>query len=80
METIFKAKFVTVRDVTELSQISATFPRNVEIDVSHGKYEVDGKSLLGLLSLNLSEPVTVTISDSYELEDKIKEFDKWVVK
>lgn len=80
METIFKAKLMTVKDVKEFSQIATNFPRNVGVAVSHEGYKVDGKSLLGLLSLNLSEPVTVTISDSYELEDKIKEFDKWVVR
>ena len=32
-----------------------------DIDVRQGRYVVDGKSMLGLYSLNLIEPVTVTM-------------------
>ena len=80
METIFKAKLITALDVKQFTQVANCLPRNVEITVSHGKHVCDGKSILGMFSLDLSNPVLVKISDSYELEDKIKEFDKWVVR
>lgn len=41
-----------------------------EVDVSSGSHVVDGKSLMGLLSLDLSKPVVVCYAeDDVELAD-----------
>ena len=39
-----------------------------DIDVVSGKYIVDGKSILGLFSINLLEPLIVKIDSENELE------------
>lgn len=44
-----------------------------EVDVCSGRYVVDGKSLLGLFSLNLSEPVQVV---AYGTEEELEAFDQ----
>lgn len=33
----------------------------IDVILSHGRYQVDGSSLLGVLSLNLSDPVDIII-------------------
>lgn len=46
-------------NVNRFVKISSMY--NEDIDVSCGRYVVNGKSVLGLLSLNLLDTVTVTI-------------------
>lgn len=44
-----------------------------EVSVRSGKFVVDGKSILGVFSLDLTSPVEV-ITDDVELLDTIKKF------
>ena len=44
-----------------------------EVSVISGKFVVDGKSILGVFSLDLTSPVEV-ITDDVELLDTIKKF------
>ena len=53
----------TISRVKDFNRIAQTFVGNV--DVVSGKHKVDGKSLLGLYSLDLSKPVEV----HYDEED-----------
>ena len=46
-----------------------------DVDLESGRYKVDGKSLLGIFSLNLREPVKLTFHDdetATELCDRLK--------
>lgn len=55
--------------------VSAT--KNIEgnIYLISGKYTVNGKSLLGIFSLDLSEPVTVELESPIQKDiDNLKEF------
>ena len=49
-----------------------------DIDVFHGRYVVDAKSPLGVLSLNLSNPISVVIHS--ENPEEIKRFDEVISK
>ena len=41
-----------------------------KIDVVQGRYKIDGRSFLGLCSLNFGEPIDVTIkTDNKSIED-----------
>ena len=46
---------------------------NQEIDVKQGHFIVDGKSVVGVMSLNLGRPVEVTCSDAKD-ESLLSEF------
>ncbi|MCI9077594.1 MAG: HPr family phosphocarrier protein [Lachnospiraceae bacterium] len=48
----------------------------VSLTGRHGKFIVDAKSVMGLLSLDLSEPVT--IEAEADTEKELEAFDKWV--
>ena len=54
-----------------------TFP--CEIDVISGRYTVDGRSLMGLLSLDLSKPVQIKYRTEYHEIAKLY-FTKFEVK
>ena len=58
----FKIRLTVVDDVKDFCVICQDL--NKDIDVRSGKYLVDAKSLLGLFSLKLSEPVTVSCSEA----------------
>lgn len=81
---VFSANLVTVKDkdVEEFVRVASSCPKGTDISVQHGKFITDGKSLMGILSLNLSEPVEVEIKSdkSSEVMSKIlSQFDKWRV-
>ncbi|MCD7946173.1 MAG: HPr family phosphocarrier protein [Clostridiales bacterium] len=58
----------TVKEfVTVASQMSC------EIDVCSGRYVVDGKSILGLFSIDLSNPVEVVVQGTSE---ELETFDR----
>ena len=71
----------TPQDVKDFCHTMGGFPMNISIKVIHNDYERDAKSILGLLSLNLSEPVDVIFS-STDLIDTTKidnAISKWEV-
>lgn len=63
----------TINKVKKFSNIANKF--DCDIDVLQGKYIVDGRSIMGIFSLNLTETVTVEI----ESDDK-KEIDRFLKK
>jgi PTS HPr component phosphorylation site. len=50
----------TIQDVKDFVEVSRKY-HDCEIVVKQGRYIVDGKSILGIFSLNLLEPVRVII-------------------
>ena len=61
--------------VKEFVNVTQDFP--CEILLKSGKYVVDAKSILGIFSLDLSQPVTVEVYDDScdELLAKLKKFE-----
>ncbi|HWT76071.1 MAG TPA: HPr family phosphocarrier protein [Mobilitalea sp.] len=45
-----------------------------ELDLISGKYVVDGKSIMGILSLDLSNPLKVNVVDSNTYPKELEEF------
>ena len=66
-----------VIDLRKFNNIAMTFP--CEIDVISGRYTVDGRSLMGLLSLDLSKPVQIKYRTEYHEIAKLY-FTKFEVK
>ena len=61
--------------VKEFVRVTQNFPH--EILLKSGKYVVDAKSILGIFSLDLSQPLTVEIysEDCDELLNSLKKFE-----
>lgn len=64
MENIIIKKIFlrTPQDVKMFCNLMNTVPRNGSVIVEHNEYTVSGRSILGMFSLNLSEPVTLRVN------------------
>lgn len=70
-----KIKLTTLSDISEFMKITTKI--NDDIDICKGRYIVDGKSVMGVFSLDMSDPVDLYIhSDDKEL---LELFRKWIV-
>lgn len=73
----YKVKLVTSTDPKEF--VWATSKCKGEVDCIEANRNINGKSLLGLLSMNLSEPITVVFHDVYGNEPFLEEVKRWEV-
>lgn len=62
----------SVDKVKTFSRLASTFEEN--IDVICGRYVIDGKSIMGLLSIDLLRPLTVYFHSPHT--DRVKEFEE----
>lgn len=67
-------KLSTIADVRDFVNAVAAF--DGEVDLSSGRYVVDGKSIMGIFSLDLLSPIQLTVhsDNADELFAKIKPF------
>ena len=71
----FNIKLREINDVYKLVNILVGFEGDV--DLESGKYKVDGKSILGIFSLDLRQPIKVTYEsekDADKLYEQLKGF------
>ena len=66
----FNIKLREINDVYKLVNILVGF--DGDVDLESGKYKVDGKSILGIFSLDLRQPIKLTY-DSDNGADKLYE-------
>lgn len=71
---IIRVKFRTLDDVKKFVNLTGKLVSDVLVYSGH--YEVDGRSLMGILSLSLSYPVDVRVVDDVEREMFIKQLDE----
>lgn len=64
----------TIQDVRNFVEIVCT--SDIEIDLSSGRYVVDAKSIMGIFSLDLLNPILLTAhsDDTAALFDKLAPF------
>jgi phosphotransferase system HPr-like phosphotransfer protein len=64
----------TIADVRDFVNAVAAF--DGEVDLSSGRYVVDGKSIMGIFSLDLLSPIVMTVQsgDADALFAKIEKF------
>ena len=65
-----------INDVYKLVNVLVGFEGNV--DLESGRYKVDGKSILGIFSLDLREPIKLTY-DGENQEDLKKKLEDLIV-
>lgn len=71
----FNIKLKEINDVYKLVNILVGFEGDV--DLESGKYKVDGKSILGIFSLDLRQPIKLTYDsekNADKLYNQLKEF------
>ena len=71
---VVNIKLSTIEQVREFVNVVSSF--DGEIDLKSGRYVVDAKSIMGIFSLDLLNPIVMTVhsDDCAELMDKIKGF------
>lgn len=75
-------KFRSSQDVKDFVFIISTLPRNVQVKLKCNNTVVDGKSILGVLSLSTNKIIEVIILSETDIsEDKITRLiNQWIVK
>ncbi len=58
----FQVALASIEEVRQF--VNAASRSSCEVDVLSGRYVVDGKSIMGLFSLDLSHPVTIRLHGS----------------
>lgn len=77
MKSMYKIK-LDINDVNDFLKIANTITN--DINLAQGSSVVSGKSLMGIFSLNLSEPINLIIRDlSEEEESIINKFENWII-
>ncbi len=66
----------TIQDVKDFVNIVARY--NFEVDLVSGRYHIDGKSIMGIFSLDLSKPVTMEVH-SDDCADFLSEIKPYIV-
>ena len=66
----FQANLKTIENVKHFVQASANM--SCDIEIKAGPYIVDGKSIMGIFSLNRMEPVTILVHGDEAAHDKLK--------
>lgn len=70
-------RLASIQDVRDFVNIASKY--NEDIDLASGRYIVDAKSIMGIFSLDLMSPISLTVhSDSC---DKLfEEIDRFIIK
>ena len=77
MKTV-QIKLNEINDVYTL--VNTLVAYDGDVDLESGRYKVDGKSLLGIFSLDLRQPITMTIHNEATADELIAKMDSFVVK
>lgn len=64
---MFKINLVAIAKVKEFINISNKVPYNILL--KSGRYTVDGKSIMGIFSLDLSKPIEVDVEPAEKAEE-----------
>ena len=75
MKTV-KVRLFTIKDVGNF--VDAVRKYDAEIDLASGRYVVDAKSIMGIFSLDLANPITMTIHKD-ECDDIIEDLKAFIV-
>lgn len=67
----------TIADVRDFVNIVAK--TDADIDLQSGRYVVDGKSIMGIFSLDLLSPITLTVH-SDDVDEVLAQLERFIVK
>ena len=67
----------SIGEVKEFNRIAATVPGDV--DLHSGRYCVDAKSIMGIFSLDLSKPITLSVHSDTETEEILEALKPYLV-
>ena len=71
-----KVALKSVNDVKAF--VNITFRAEKDVDILCGKYHIDGKSIMGIFSLELDKPIEVELDD-HDAEKLLGELERFIV-
>jgi PTS HPr component phosphorylation site. len=71
-----KVALNSVNDVKAF--VNITFRAERDVDIHCGKYHIDGKSIMGIFSLELDKPIEVELDD-HDAEKLLGELQRFIV-
>ncbi len=75
-----KSVYIKLSEINDVyALVNTLVAYDGEVDLESGRYKVDGKSLLGIFSLDLRKPVKLTFHDSEKAEALIQNLQRFVV-
>lgn len=72
-----KVQLKSIDDVKNFVQTASQFTS--DIDLVSGRYIIDAKSILGIFSLDLGQPITLRIADDKDAPAIIEAMDAYLV-
>lgn len=72
-----KIRLSTIADVRDFVNVVAQ--SDVDIDLASGRYLVDGKSIMGIFSLDLLSPITMT-AHTDDTDELFAALDRFIIK
>ena len=60
-------KIVSMQDADKFNKLCSKF--DCDMDLQSGKYYVDAKSIMGIFSLDLTQPLTLTVHGNDEIDE-----------
>lgn len=73
----FEIKLSTIEDIKNFVNVVGTC--DYEVDLASGRYIVDAKSIMGIFSLDLMNPIKMTIH-SDECDELVAKIEKYIIK
>ena len=72
-----KIKLSTIADVRDFVNAMVSF--GGDVDLASGRYVVDGKSIMGIFSLDLLNPIDMTIHGETGVDELTSKIEKFIV-
>jgi len=70
---------VTLNSIDKVKNFVNTISKfNSDFDLVSGRYVIDGKSIMGIFSLDLSKPIRLDIHNDQEADEVIKEINSFI--
>lgn len=71
---------ITLSSINEVKNfVNAACSQMCDIDIISGRYVIDAKSIMGIFSIDLTKPVTVSVNGSEEEYNAFRELVKDIV-
>lgn len=75
-----KSVYIKLNEINDVyALVNTLVAYDGEVDLESGRYKVDGKSLLGIFSLDLRKPVKLTFHDSQNIDKLLDDLKPLVV-
>lgn len=64
-----KIKFTTIEELYSFCNLATKTTGNIDVSSENGRYVLDGKSPMGVMSLDLRKPINVVCKEDVSEED-----------